>query len=119
MDGDGCDAEGDGADEGDCDAEGDGADEGDCDAAGGDGDVLATGAVVVGALTWVTTSTAVAAPTTATRAAVTYMIRRLSRLRCSRRSASSRRRAARLRLTFRCDMDTPEKSSGDTIGGRV
>jgi hypothetical protein len=84
----------------------------------GEGEALAAGAVVSGGLpTEAYTKTPVPATITATRAAVTYTNLRTTRLRCSRNLASSRRTAARLRLTFRCDMDTPETSSGVTIKG--
>jgi hypothetical protein len=85
------------------------------DVAEGDGcgEVLVAGAAVSGGVpTDVKTSTAVPAATTATRVLPTNTALRRARLCRTRRSASSRRSSARLRLTFRCDMD----DSRDILG---
>jgi len=83
----------------------------------GCGEAFATGVTVSGVPEEAKTSTPVATATTATTPAAAYMILRLSRLRCSRRLASSRRIAARMRFTFRCDMGTPETAPRDVVAG--
>lgn len=84
------------------------------------GETDTAGAAVSGGLpSEVTTSTPVATATTATSVTATSTNLRLARLCLTCRAASSRRSSARLRLTFLCDMNAPESSSGVTIGGTL
>ncbi|TDE51483.1 hypothetical protein E1295_18440 [Nonomuraea mesophila] len=84
-----------------------------------DADGPAAGGLVAGRSMVAYASTPVVTDATATTPAVAYAILRLSRLARSRRLASSRRMAARLRFAFRCDMCTPENSSGVTLESRA
>ncbi|GAB3894439.1 hypothetical protein GCM10027612_45730 [Microbispora bryophytorum subsp. camponoti] len=78
-------------------------------------EAFATGVAVFGPPAEMRTSTPVATATTATTAAVAYVTLRVVRLRSARRMASSRRIAARMRFTFRCDTGTPEIALRDVV----